>query len=117
MTRYATAATTATTATPAMIHGAADEPCSSGAGLSSGAGCSDSTGAGDGVAVADGGAVGGALISYWKVATVITFGISGLPLALTIVAGKVMFYLLGYLVAVIAGFLFTWLLGFNDPED
>ncbi|MDU4276812.1 MAG: hypothetical protein E7I10_26560, partial [Enterobacter asburiae] len=26
-------------------------------------------------------------------------------------------YLLGYLVAVIAGFLFTWLLGFNDPEE
>ncbi|EPK3716515.1 hypothetical protein M5158_004721, partial [Enterobacter hormaechei] len=22
-----------------------------------------------------------------------------------------------YLVAVIAGFLFTWLLGFNDPEE
>ena len=64
-----------------------------------------------------GGAVGGALISYWKVATVITFGISGLPLALTIVTGKVMLYLLGYLVAVIAGFLFTWLLGFNDPEE
>lgn len=64
-----------------------------------------------------GGAVGGALISYAKVATVITFGISGLPLALTIVTGKVMIYLLGYLVAVIAGFLFTWLLGFNDPEE
>jgi len=64
-----------------------------------------------------GGAVGGALISYFKVATVITFGISGLPLALTIVTGKVALYLLGYLVAVIAGFLFTWLLGFNDPEE
>lgn len=64
-----------------------------------------------------GGAVGGALISYAKVATVITFGISGLPLALTVVTGKVMLYLLGYLVAVIAGFLFTWLLGFNDPEE
>lgn len=64
-----------------------------------------------------GGAVGGALISYYKVATVITFGISGLPLALTIVTGKVVLYLLGYLVAVIAGFLFTWLLGFNDPEE
>ncbi|HKN05323.1 MAG TPA: PTS transporter subunit EIIC [Buttiauxella sp.] len=64
-----------------------------------------------------GGAVGGAFISYWKVATVITFGISGLPLALTIVAGKVMFYLLGFLIAVIAGFLFTWLMGFNDPEE
>lgn len=43
--------------------------------------------------------------------------ISGVMLPLMIVAGKVMFYLLGYLVAVIAGFLFTWLLGFNDPED
>lgn len=64
-----------------------------------------------------GGAVGGALISYWKVATVITFGLSGLPLALTIVAGKVMFYLLGFLIAVIAGFLFTWFMGFNDPEE
>ncbi|WP_437888209.1 PTS transporter subunit EIIC [Phytobacter sp. V91] len=64
-----------------------------------------------------GGAVGGAFISYCKVATVITFGISGLPMALTIVTGKVMFYLLGYLIAVIAGFLFTWFLGFNDPEE
>lgn len=64
-----------------------------------------------------GGAVGGALVCYWKVATVITFGISGLPLALTIVTGKVTIYLLGYLLAVIAGFVFTWLLGFNDPKE
>lgn len=69
------------------------------------------------IAACLGGAVGGAFISYCKVATVITFGISGLPLAMTIVTGKVMLYLLGYLVAVIAGFLFTWLLGFNDPEE
>lgn len=64
-----------------------------------------------------GGAVGGAAISYFKVATVVTFGISGLPLALTIVTGKVVLYLLGYLLAVAAGFLFTWCLGFNDPEE
>ncbi len=64
-----------------------------------------------------GGAVGGALLSYWKVATVITCGISGLPLALTIVAGKVLFYLFGYVIAVIAGFIFTWLLAFNDPAE
>ena len=63
-----------------------------------------------------GGAVGGALISYWKVATVITFGISGLPLALTIVSGKVMLYLAGMLITIIAGF-FTWMMGFNDPEE
>ena len=47
-----------------------------------------------------GGAVGGALICYWKVATVITFGISGLPLALTIVSGKVMLYLAGLVITV-----------------
>lgn len=64
-----------------------------------------------------GGAFGGALISYWKVATVITFGISGLPLALTIVSGKVMLYLAGMLITIIAGFLFTWMMGFDDPEE
>lgn len=64
-----------------------------------------------------GGAVGGALISVWKVATVITFGISGLPLALTMVPGKVVLYLAGYLAAVVAGFIFTWILGFHDPEE
>ncbi|MCW6542660.1 PTS transporter subunit EIIC [Yersinia ruckeri] len=64
-----------------------------------------------------GGAIGGALISYWKVATVITFGISGLPLALTIISGKVMLYLLGMVVTILAGFIFTWFMGFNDPEE
>ena len=61
--------------------------------------------------------MGGALISYWKVATVITFGISGLPLALTIVTGKVMLYLVAMVVTILAGFLFTWFMGFNDPEE
>ncbi len=69
------------------------------------------------IAACLGGAVGGALMSYWGVATVITFGISGLPLALTIVSGKVMLYLIGYLAAVVAGFVFTWLLGFRDPQE
>lgn len=50
-------------------------------------------------------------------ATVITFGISGLPLALTIVSGKVMLYLAGMLITIIAGFLFTWMMGFDDPEE
>jgi PTS system sucrose-specific IIC component len=35
----------------------------------------------------------------------------------TKVTGEAGIYLLGYLIAVIAGFLFTWLLGFNDPEE
>ncbi|QUY48006.1 PTS transporter subunit EIIC [Serratia plymuthica] len=69
------------------------------------------------IAACLGGAVGGALISYWKVATVITFGISGLPLALTIVSGKVMLYLAGMVITIAAGFIFTWIMGFNDPEE
>ncbi|CNJ28931.1 PTS system N-acetylmuramic acid transporter subunit IIBC [Yersinia aldovae] len=69
------------------------------------------------IAACLGGAVGGALISYWKVATVITFGISGLPLALTIITGKVMLYLVAMIVTILAGFIFTWLMGFNDPEE
>jgi PTS system sucrose-specific IIC component len=69
------------------------------------------------IAACLGGAVGGALISYWKVAAVITFGISGLPLALTIVSGKVMLYLAGLVITIAAGFIFTWIMGFNDPEE
>jgi len=38
-------------------------------------------------------------------------------LALTIVAGKVVMYLTGWLAAVIGGFLFAWFMGFNDPEE
>lgn len=69
------------------------------------------------IAACLGGAVGGAVISSAKVATVITFGISGLPLALTIISGKVMLYLAGWLAAVVCGFLFAWFMGFNDPEE
>ncbi|KGT92523.1 PTS sugar transporter subunit IIC [Erwinia typographi] len=69
------------------------------------------------IAACLGGAVGGAVVCYAKVATVITFGISGLPLALTIISGKVMLYLAGWLAAVVCGFLFAWLMGFNDPEE
>jgi len=57
-----------------------------------------------------------ALISYWKVATVITFGISGLPLTLTIDSGKVMLYLASMVITVIVRFIFTWIVGFNVPE-
>ncbi|PIJ52329.1 PTS sugar transporter subunit IIC [Erwinia sp. OLTSP20] len=69
------------------------------------------------IAACLGGAIGGAVISSSKVATLITFGISGLPLALTIVSGKVAFYLLGWATAAVAGFIFAWLIGFNDPEE
>ncbi len=61
--------------------------------------------------------MGGAVISYLKVAILITFGLSGLPLALTIVTGKGGAYLAGWAAAIAAGFIFTWLIGFNDPEE
>lgn len=57
------------------------------------------------------------MINYLKVATLITFGLSGVPLALTIVTGKVAVYLLGWAASVVAGFIFTWLIGFRDPEE
>jgi len=41
-------------------------------------------------------------------------GIPGLPLAA--VTDKVAIYLIGLLTAYAAGFLATWLLGFQDPE-
>ncbi len=69
------------------------------------------------IAACLGGAVGGALLCYWKVATVITFGLSGLPLALTIISGKVLLYLTGVVITTVAGFIFTWIMGFNDPEE
>ena len=47
----------------------------------------------------------------------ITFGLSGMPLALTIVSGKVMLFLAGMLITIVAGFIFTWIMGFNDPEE
>ncbi|MGV3345138.1 PTS transporter subunit EIIC [Enterobacteriaceae bacterium LUAb1] len=69
------------------------------------------------IAACLGGAVGGAMISYAKVTALITFGLSGLPLALTIVSGKALFYLAAWLIAVTFGFLFTWIIGFNDPQE
>jgi PTS system sucrose-specific IIC component len=38
-------------------------------------------------------------------------------LALTIVSGKVMLYLTGLVITIAAGFIFTWIIGFNDPEE
>lgn len=44
-----------------------------------------------------------------------TLGISGLPLAATV--NNIPIYLLGVGVSYVAGFIATWILGFEDPED
>ncbi len=61
-----------------------------------------------------GGAFGGAVQANAVVGAA-TLGISGLPLAAT--TNNVAVYLLGVLVAYVAGFIATWLLGFEDPQE
>ncbi|MDF2881485.1 MAG: system, component [Clostridiaceae bacterium] len=62
-----------------------------------------------------GGAIGGAFNAATKVAS-LSLGLSGLPLALLIKPGTVLFYLTGVLLAYIGGFIATWIIGFEDPE-
>ena len=61
-----------------------------------------------------GGAFGGAVQASAMVGAA-TLGISGLPLAAT--TNNVAVYLLGVLVAYVAGFIATWILGFEDPPE
>lgn len=61
-----------------------------------------------------GGAFGGAVQALFKVASV-SMGISGIPLA--IITTKPAFYLLGVLTSYVAGFIATYLLGFDDPVE
>lgn len=61
-----------------------------------------------------GGAFGGAVQAAFMVGAA-AMGISGLPLAA--VTDNITIYLVGLLTAYAAGFLATWLLGFQDPEE
>ena len=61
-----------------------------------------------------GGAYGGAVQASAMVGAA-TLGISGLPLAAT--TNNVTVYLFGVLVAYVAGFIATWILGFEDPPE
>ncbi|MCC5468240.1 PTS transporter subunit EIIC [Pelosinus baikalensis] len=47
----------------------------------------------------------------------IALGVSGLSLAFLIKPGGVMYYLIGILIAYVAGFLITWFVGFDDPKN
>ena len=61
-----------------------------------------------------GGAFGGAVVASFTVGAA-TLGISGLPLAAT--TNNIPVYLGGLLTAYIAGFIATWLIGFDDPAE
>lgn len=68
------------------------------------------------VAACIGAACGGAVVAAFHVASGIPFGVSGLVLLLALAnVHSVVFYAVGYLVAVLAGFLCTWWMGFDDP--
>lgn len=63
-----------------------------------------------------GAGVGGAVMAFFKVGAV-AMGVSGLPLALLIADGKMLVFLAGVLASYAAGYLFTELIGFDDPVD
>ncbi|MGL5378471.1 PTS transporter subunit EIIC [Clostridium sp.] len=63
-----------------------------------------------------GAGVAGAVMAFFKVGAV-ALGVSGLPLALLIADGKMLVFLIGTVVAYIAGFFFTRALGFEDPVE
>ena len=61
-----------------------------------------------------GGAFGGAVEAYFTVGAA-TLGISGLPLAAT--TNNIPVYFVGLITSYIAGFIATWILGFDDPAE
>ena len=63
-----------------------------------------------------GAGVGGAVMAFFKVGAV-AMGVSGLPLALLIADGKMFVFLIGVLASYAAGYLFTEILGFEDPVE
>ncbi len=63
-----------------------------------------------------GGAVGGGLMAMFQVGALIPGGLSGILLTAAISPEKMMFYVISVVGAYIAGFISTWLLGFEDPK-
>jgi PTS system sucrose-specific IIC component len=59
---------------------------------------------------------GGAFQALMQVKS-IALGVSGLSLAFLIKPGGVMYYLIGILIAYVAGFVITWFVGFDDPKN
>jgi PTS system sucrose-specific IIC component len=63
-----------------------------------------------------GAAAGGAFQAHMQVQS-IAMGVSGLPLAFLIQSDQIIVYLVGLCVAYVAGFVFTWAAGFDDPPE
>lgn len=63
-----------------------------------------------------GAAVGGAFQASMQIQS-IAMGVSGLPLAFLIQSDQIGLYLVGLGIAYIAGFIFTWVAGFEDPVE
>ena len=63
-----------------------------------------------------GAAAGGAFQASLQIHS-IAMGVSGLPLAFLIRSDQIGLYLVGLGIAYIAGFVFTWIAGFEDPGD
>jgi PTS system sucrose-specific IIC component len=64
--------------------------------------------------------IGAGFGGAWQAVThtsTIAIGISGLPLAFLVKPGGVVNYLIGLFIAYIAGFVVTWIVGFDDPNE
>ncbi|MGE6631821.1 PTS transporter subunit EIIC [Bacillus sp. NPDC077027] len=60
-----------------------------------------------------GAGIGGAFQSAFQIATT-SIGVSGLPLTFLVHTHQIVLYLIGLLIAYVAGFIFTFLFGFHD---
>lgn len=63
-----------------------------------------------------GAGAGGAVMALFKVGAV-AIGVSGLPLALLVADGKMFVFLIGVVVSYFAGYIFTEIMGFEDPVE
>ncbi len=68
------------------------------------------------IAACIGGAAGGAVVAFFHVLSSIPFGVSGLVLLLALAnVHSIVFYAIGYVTAVVVGFLCAWWMGFEEP--
>ena len=69
------------------------------------------------VAACIGGAAGGAVVAFFQVSSSIPFGVSGVVLLFALAnVHSMIFYALGYLVAVAVGFASAWWMSFDEPD-